>query len=78
MGKTFFAYGLLFVTYNRHVFIKGDWEKLSANPIEFDYSTFFEQTRGMLDDITIIKYYETNPLGKHTGNYIYLLLLSYP
>ena len=61
----FFAYGLLFVTYNRHVFIKGDWEKLSANPIEFDYSTFFEQTRGMLDDITIIKYYETNPSAKH-------------
>lgn len=61
----FFAYGLLFVTYNRHVFIKGDWEKLSANPIEFDYSTFFEQTRGMLDDITIIKYYETNPSAIH-------------
>ena len=50
----FFSYSLLFITYNRYVFANGRWDEFTASPLQFEYSTFLEQTRGMLDDITII------------------------
>jgi len=57
-----FSYLVLFSTFNRKAFVLADWDNVVFRPDEFDYEIFFDQTRGMLDDINIIKYYEViNP-----------------
>jgi len=75
-----FCYFMFFITYNRAVFSKGEVDKFTANPIEFDYSLFFDQTRGMLDDINIIQYYDTNPRARHDNgiSFLYFIIRAIP
>lgn len=68
-------YFMFFLTYNRFVFTRGEWSQLEANPINFEYDLFFEQTRGMLDDITILKYYDTDPHARHDNGITFLYFL---
>jgi O-antigen polysaccharide polymerase Wzy len=54
----FFIMFMLFITVNRFVFVRGDFQNLVFDPIKFEYEIIFEQTRGMLADINVIKYME--------------------
>ncbi len=61
--KTFFAsvsfvMFLLFITVNRFVFVSGDLHNLTYDPSKYQYDIIFEQTRGMLADMNVIKYME--------------------
>lgn len=75
-----FIYVMFFITYNRFVFTSGNWDKLVTNPAKFEYSVFFEQTRGMLDDITVIKYYKTDPHPEHDYGvtFLYFFIRAMP
>ena len=78
---TTFLLFLLFMTVNRYSFIKGDLSKIIYNPADYDYSVIFEQSRGMLDDITIIKYYEVvQPDAPHDYGitFLYFIVRAIP
>lgn len=70
-----FLYLMFFITYNRWRLSRAQWSSISYNPAKFEYQMFFEQTRGMLDDITIIKYYYTNPDPKYDYGVTFLYFL---
>ena len=61
IGFVFFVYFIFFITYNRFALVEGKFNELTLDPTQFKYETFFEQTRGVLADFTIIKHYEQNP-----------------
>ncbi len=75
-----FMYFMFFITYNRFLFTRGEWNKMETNPLKFEYNLFFEQTRGMLDDITVIKYYDThlNPRHDYGVTFLYFLVRIMP
>jgi len=61
----FFIYFVFFITYNRFELVAGKINDLVFDPTQFKYETFFEQTRGVLADFTIIKHYEQNPSAEY-------------
>ncbi|MBK9719274.1 MAG: hypothetical protein IPO85_17500 [Saprospiraceae bacterium] len=72
-------YFILFITINRYSLVLGNFSQLELNPIQFDSGQLLaEQTRGALDDITIIKYYDSNINPKHDyGITFYISLLGF-
>ncbi|MCB0751080.1 MAG: O-antigen polysaccharide polymerase Wzy, partial [Ignavibacteriae bacterium] len=58
IGVIIFVLFMLFITVNRFVFVRGDYKNMVFNPTKFDYGILFEQTRGILADINVIKYME--------------------
>ncbi len=75
------VYFIMFITVNRYELIIGSYNNLKFNPTEFKLGTLItEQTRGMLDDITIIKYYETkdNPKYDYGITFTYFLIRALP
>lgn len=77
----FFSYFILFFTFNRNTLLKADWNEISFSPSDFEYDIIFEQTRGMLDDINVIKYYEQiNPDEKYDygSTYLYIFVRILP
>jgi hypothetical protein len=65
IGFVFFVYFIFFITYNRFELVAGKINDLVFDPTQFKYETFFEQTRGVLADFTIIKHYEQNPSAEY-------------
>jgi hypothetical protein len=65
IGFVFFVYFIFFITYNRFELVAGKFNELILDPTQFKYETFFEQTRGVLADFTIIKHYEQNPSAEY-------------
>ena len=65
IGFLFFIYFIFFITYNRFELVGGKFSDLVFDPTQFKYETFFEQTRGVLADFTIIKHYEQNPSAEY-------------
>lgn len=57
LGLIFF-YAIMFSTVNRHKLVNKQYGELVTNPIEFDYSIFFDQTRGGLADMAIYRHYD--------------------
>ncbi len=63
---SFIMYFILFITVNRYNLILGKFDQLESNPIKFEVGLLLaEQTRGALDDITIIKYYDSHINARH-------------
>jgi len=60
-----FVYFIFFITYNRFELVGGKFSDLVFDPTQFKYETFFEQTRGVLADFTIIRHYEQNPSAEY-------------
>jgi oligosaccharide repeat unit polymerase len=65
IGFVCFVYFIFFITYNRFELVAGKFSELVLDPTKFKYETFFEQTRGVLADFTIIKHYEQNPSAQY-------------
>jgi hypothetical protein len=55
-----FFYFIMLVTENRFSLIKREYSAISFDPRDFDYTSYFEQTRGSLADMAIYKVYD-NP-----------------
>ncbi|NOT36007.1 MAG: hypothetical protein HOP11_01355 [Saprospiraceae bacterium] len=67
-------YFFVFITVNRYPLIIGAFDEFEYNPAQFEVVELMtEQTRGMLDDINIIKYYET----RETPRYDYGVTFGY-
>ncbi|MFN8332217.1 MAG: hypothetical protein U0T81_13550 [Saprospiraceae bacterium] len=65
-GVTLVFYFLIFITVNRYALIQGKFTALEYNPVNFKAGNLLaEQTRGFLDDINIIKYYDTRDEAVH-------------
>jgi hypothetical protein len=78
---TFILYLLLFITYNRFQFVSGDFDAMVFSPSEFEIvHTLAEQTRGALDDINIIQYYETRRESRHDYGltFLYFIIRAIP
>ncbi|MEP7195895.1 MAG: O-antigen polymerase [Saprospiraceae bacterium] len=74
-------YLILFITVNRYPLIVGHFNEFVYNPIEFNAGNLLaEQTRGALDDINIIKYYETNdhPEYDYGVTFTYFIVRAIP
>ena len=65
IGFVCFVYFIFFITYNRFELVGGKFSDLVFDPTQFKYETFFEQTRGVLADFTIIRHYEQNPSAEY-------------
>ena len=63
-----FFYFIMLITENRGALIRKDYSSLEFNPGKFDYSNYFEQTRGSLADMTIYKVYD-NPNKQVSHDY---------
>lgn len=80
-GGLTILYFILFITVNRYNLIFGRYSNLQYNVVKFKPERIIaEQTRGMLDDITIIKYYETTPNAYHDNGitFFYFLVRAVP
>jgi len=55
-----FFYFVMLITENRFLLIQKEYSQLNIDPLDFDYSNYFEQTRGSLADMAIYKVYD-NP-----------------
>lgn len=74
-------YIFLCITVNRYAFITGDYQSMKFNPREFHTLTLLaEQTRGMLDDISIIKYYEETSIPEYDygASFLYFAVRAVP
>ncbi|MEO6190181.1 MAG: hypothetical protein ABIO44_07255 [Saprospiraceae bacterium] len=74
-------YLILFITVNRYPLIVGHFNEFEYNPIKFNAGNLLaEQTRGALDDINIIKYYETNehPEYDYGVTFAYFIVRAIP
>lgn len=74
-------YFILFITINRYSLVLGNFSQLEFNPIQFDSGQLLaEQTRGALDDITIIKYYDShiNPKHDYGITFLYFVIRALP
>jgi len=74
-------YLLVFITINRHEFTGLRNEGLSYDVFKVNLLDLLaEQTRGALDDITVVKYYETNESPKYDygSTFIYFLIRATP
>lgn len=75
-------YCILFITKNRYSFINsGSSTQIVFDPTDFDIvSTLAEQTRGALDDINIIKYYDQheNPKYDNGISFLYFIVRALP
>lgn len=74
-------YVLLLITYNRFQFVSGDFDRMVFSPAEFEIvNTLAEQTRGALDDINIIQYYETRREPRHDFGltFFYFIIRAVP
>lgn len=60
-------YLILFSTVNRENLFEKNWLNLIYNPSSFDYSIIFEQTRGALPDMAIIRGFEIKNLEHDYG-----------
>ncbi|WP_373551433.1 O-antigen polymerase [Haliscomenobacter sp.] len=63
----FSFYLILFSTFNRKNLFEKNWLNLTYNPSLFDYSIIFEQTRGALADMAIIRGFEIKNLEHDYG-----------
>lgn len=74
-------YFFVFITVNRYPLIIGAFGDFEYNPAQFNVVELMtEQTRGMLDDINIIKYYETReePRYDYGVTFGYFLIRAMP
>jgi len=55
-----FFYGIMFSTENRKELILKTYNKVTFDPLKFNYNRFFDQTRGALPDMAVYKLYD-NP-----------------
>jgi Ca2+/Na+ antiporter len=60
-----FLYIVFTITYNRWFVITGAYDRITVNPLEYDYTMFLEQTRGSLADFNMLRYYDENPETRH-------------
>jgi hypothetical protein len=60
IGVSVIFYFIMFITANRQKLIFKEYASLSYSPIDFEYESFFDQTRGALADMAIYKLYD-NP-----------------
>ena len=80
-GVTLVFYFLVFITVNRYPLIQGKFTALEYNPVNFKAGNLLaEQTRGFLDDINIIKYYDTRDEAVHDYGvtFLYFLVRAVP
>jgi len=74
-------YLILFITFNRFNFVYGKWDELDYQLKEYGIvETLAEQTRGALDDINIIKYYNTNETAQfdYGITFMYFIVRAVP
>lgn len=64
LGLAFF-YIVFTITYNRWFVVTGAYDRITVNPLEYDYGMFLEQTRGSLADFNMLRYYDDNPDTPH-------------
>lgn len=67
LGLVFF-YGIMVSTVNRWVLVTRQYDQLELSPLAFDYSVFFDQTRGALADMAVYRHFDIPGRGAEHDN----------
>ncbi|MEY4927817.1 MAG: hypothetical protein RI894_2253, partial [Bacteroidota bacterium] len=81
LGVVFSFYIIIFSTFNRLQLTFGKFGDLEWNPAKFDYSVIFDQTRGALPCMIVLKHYDDFPNTPHENGktmFIYPFLTGIP
>lgn len=74
------VYFMMFISVNRWEIARGDYEVLSYDPSEFDYDMLFNQTRGFISDLALLRYYHVDdpPHDYGVSMFAYIFVRAIP